>query len=78
MFKAKLHTLIKKHTPAPVYVVDQILESHGHLGLRLPPYHANLNPIELIWGNLKGDYSRLNTINISEHTQYVYLTTKET
>ena len=55
MFKDKLHTLIKKHTPALVYVVDQILESHGHLGLRLPPYHDDLNHTELIWRNLKGD-----------------------
>ena len=69
MFKDELHTLIKKHTPAPVYVVDQIPESHGHLGLRLPPYHADLNPIELIWGNLKGDYFRFYTIITSECTQ---------
>ena len=55
----ELYDLIKKHTPAPVFAVDQILESHGHLGLRLPPYHADLNPIELILGNLKGNYSRL-------------------
>ena len=40
MFKDELHTLIKKHTPAPVYIVDVILESHDHLGLRFPPYHA--------------------------------------
>ena len=59
MFKDELHDLIKKHTPAPVFAVDQILESHGHLGLRLPPYHADLNPIELVLGNLKGKYSRL-------------------
>ena len=59
MFKDELHDLIKKHPPAPVFAVDQIPESHGHLGLRLPPYDADLNPIELIWGNLKGYYSRL-------------------
>ena len=28
-------------------------ENNGHEVLRLPPYHCNLNPIELIWASLK-------------------------
>ena len=78
MFKDELHTLNKKHTPAPVYVVNQILESHGHLGLRLPPYHADLNPIELIWGNLKGDSTLYSQVNVrrfimsSQRFSYVF------
>ena len=46
--------LCKTHTQGSVYVLDQMLSQHGHLALRLPPYHADLNPIELIWANLKG------------------------
>jgi hypothetical protein len=30
------------------------LKRKGHEVLRLPPYHCELNPIELIWGDLKG------------------------
>ena len=29
--------------------------------LRLPPYHAELNPIELIWSQIKGYVARRNT-----------------
>ena len=37
-----------------------MLEEHGHRVLRLPPYHCDLNPIELIWGDLKGRVAREN------------------
>ena len=39
--------------PARVYRVDQALKSEGHPAIRLPPYHADRNPIEIIWKNLK-------------------------
>lgn len=29
--------------------------------LRLPPYHCELNPIELIWAQIKGDVASRNT-----------------
>lgn len=29
------------------------MATHGHTVLRLPPYHPDLNPIELIWGDIK-------------------------
>ena len=29
-----------------------LLQEHGHQVLRLPPYHCDLNPIELIWVDL--------------------------
>jgi transposase len=35
------------------YVVDQLAQKYGHAVLRLPPYFCILNPIELIWGQLK-------------------------
>ena len=56
MLKAELLELCRKHKQEPVYVVDQILARHGNLALRLPPYHADLNPIELIWANFKGKH----------------------
>ena len=30
------------------YVVDELIMEHGHLSLRLPPYHPELNPIEVV------------------------------
>ncbi|GBP70621.1 hypothetical protein EVAR_98201_1 [Eumeta japonica] len=30
--------------------------------LRLPPYHCELNPIELVWADIKGHVARNNTI----------------
>ncbi|CAG5032414.1 unnamed protein product [Parnassius apollo] len=32
--------------------------AEGHTVLRLPPYHPDLNPIELVWGDLKGELAR--------------------
>ena len=35
------------------YVVDDIVKEHGHFPIHLPPYHPELNPIELVWGDIK-------------------------
>lgn len=35
------------------YMVDHLAEQNGHVVLRLPPYYCVLNPIELIWSQLK-------------------------
>ena len=34
-------------------VIDNIAKTYGHEVLRLPPYHCDLNAIELIWANEK-------------------------
>ena len=44
--------LCKTNQPSPTYAVDQTLKQHGHVAIRLPPYHAELNSIELIWAKL--------------------------
>lgn len=36
------------------YLIDLIAAQFGHTVLRLPPYHCHLNPIELIWSQVKG------------------------
>lgn len=36
------------------YKIDEIVENAGHMVLRLPPYHTELNPIESIWTKAKG------------------------
>lgn len=40
------------------YIVNELIMEHGHLPLRLPPYHPDLNPIELVWGDIKGEVAR--------------------
>lgn len=41
------------------YVIDELLKEHGRAILRLPPYHCELNPIELAWSSVK-NYVRMN------------------
>ena len=35
-------------------MIDKIAREHGHEIVRLPPYHCQYNPIEMIWSQLKG------------------------
>ena len=53
MLKPKLLDLARLNKPATSYKVDEIIRSHGHEVLRLPPYHPEFNAIELIWSQLK-------------------------
>ena len=49
MLKVELLELYKMHRPLPTCVVDETLKQHRHTAIQLPPYHAELNSIELIW-----------------------------
>ncbi|KAL0879226.1 hypothetical protein ABMA27_003009 [Loxostege sticticalis] len=51
--KPSLLALVRKHKPEPQYEIDEIFGEFGHTVVRLPPYHCDLNPIELIWANAK-------------------------
>lgn len=35
------------------YAVDELALMYGHTILRLPPYHCILNPIEMVWSEIK-------------------------
>jgi hypothetical protein len=37
----------------PQYIIDDIAKENEHIILRLLPYHPDLNPIELVWAQLK-------------------------
>lgn len=43
------------------YKVDAMAEDAGCVVLRLPPYHCELNPIELIWAQIKNEVASKNT-----------------
>ena len=59
--KPELYEIIRSKKQPPIYKVDEFLKIKGHETLRLPPYHCEFNPIELIWGDLKGYIGRENS-----------------
>jgi transposase len=62
LLKPELYELVKQAKPKFVkYKIDTMAEEAGHRVVRLPPYHCELNPIELIWANMKGWVARNNT-----------------
>lgn len=42
-------------------MIDSITEINGYKVLQLPPYHCELNPIELIWAQVKEKVRRENS-----------------
>jgi len=61
MCKPELYSLIKLRKPQfKTFKIDALLAEHGHSVLRLPPYHPDLNPIELIWASVKEYVARKN------------------
>ncbi|XP_001948346.2 uncharacterized protein LOC100161011 [Acyrthosiphon pisum] len=44
-----------------LYVVDEEAKKQNKIVLRLPPYHCELNPIELVWSVVKGHVNAKNT-----------------
>lgn len=68
--KAELLTLAKQHSPIyKKYIVDEMAKARGIEVLRLPPYHCELNPIELIWAEVKGNVARENRTFKLEHVK---------
>jgi transposase len=55
-----LYEIIKLKKPEPVYKTDEFLRGKGHDVLRLSPYHCEFNPIEMVWGDVKGYVGREN------------------
>lgn len=60
MTKPQLYELIKRHKPEPEYEVDKIIKENGHQILRLPPYHCDLNAIEMVWSSMKRKVAETN------------------
>jgi transposase len=61
MLKAELLMLVKQHKHKfERYAVDELAVQEGKTVLRLPPYHCELNPIELIWAQIKNEVASKN------------------
>ena len=64
MVKDELLRLVKEANNIrkyDTYVIDTLAQQSGFTILRLPPYHCILNPIEMIWSQVKGFVARNNT-----------------
>lgn len=54
MLKPQLHKIIEMNKPTfKCYVLNEVLEKEGHDDLHLPLYYPVLNPVELIWAEVK-------------------------
>jgi len=54
--KFELYDVVCAHKPNAEnknYKIDNLLREHGHIPLRTPPYMCELNPIELVWAEVK-------------------------
>ncbi|KAL3279003.1 hypothetical protein HHI36_016519 [Cryptolaemus montrouzieri] len=62
LIKAELLRIAKTHKPAyNKYVVDEMARNQNKIVLRLPPYHCEINPIELVWAEMKNYVASKNT-----------------
>ena len=71
--KRELHMIIKSNRFAPKYAVDEMAKASGHEVVRLPPYHCELNPIELTWSQVKRhikENNRLFTLSAVKELMY--------
>lgn len=59
------------------YVIDEKAKEHNKTVLRLPSYHCELNPIEMVWSMVKGHVkSHNNTFKINDVKILLYLNKK--
>jgi len=58
LLKPELIEILNKENPIPVFEIDEIARKHGHKILRTPPYHPELQPIEVCWGVVKNHIAR--------------------
>ena len=73
MVKPKLYEIIKLHKPQfRTYEIDKIAKDFGHCVIRLPPYHCEFNPIELICAQVKDFVRKRNTKFTMGHLLQVF------
>lgn len=68
LLKRELLNIVKNHKEQyEARVVDEMAKAKNKTVVRLPPYHCELNPIELIWAQVKGHVaSRNKTYKMAE------------
>lgn len=58
--------MAKKYPNIRNYQINTIAQEAGHGVVRLPPYHCQYNPIELIWGQVKSYIAKKNTLKMTD------------
>ncbi|XP_072384573.1 uncharacterized protein [Diabrotica undecimpunctata] len=62
LLKVQLLAIVKEHKKRyDQYIVDEMAKRQNKIVLRLPPYHCELNPIELVWADIKNFVAAKNT-----------------
>lgn len=56
--KLELVDILNRQAPEPIYRLDEIAREQGHEVIRTPPYHPELQPIEMCWGIVKNHVAR--------------------
>ena len=60
--KTALYIIIKQHKSKYLqYAIDEMAKSAGHEAVRLPVGHCELNPIEMVWAQVKRYAKQHNT-----------------
>ena len=66
LLKSQLLLLTKKYNTGKKYLIDTIAKDAGHRVVRLPPYHCQYNPIELIWAQVKKNIADKNNYKLAD------------
>jgi transposase len=71
--KKVLNEKIKQKKTPVVYKTDKIANLLGHEVIRTPVRHCELNPIELIWAQVKGFVAKINiTLRLKDVKELTY------
>lgn len=82
MLKAELYELCCRFAPMPEFSLDQIAFEKGHKILRTPPYHPELQPIEVCWGVVKNhvaahnDFTGMEKVSLLLEEGFLKVTSK--
>lgn len=66
MLKEELYAVCQRFAPQPEFALDRIASKYGHSILRTPPYHPELQPIEMCWAVVKGHVAAHNDFTMKK------------
>ena len=66
MLKSELFDLCSRFAAKPEFLIDRIAHKAGHSILRTPPYHPELQPIEICWAVVKNYVAQHNDFTMDK------------
>lgn len=74
MLKKELLEIAKLEKPKyDKYEIDELAAKNNKTVLRLPPYHCELNPIELVWAQVKGYVAARNVTYKIDEVRHLFV-----